>query len=106
MIEIDDLTLIHIAMNEDLDLDMRYQAVNELQYRRIPSEIQAEILYLSGLGKFIEEISFEVGFSEEQVMTFLNQMKAKHKSRFIEVPLARKSNRVRKWEKGHRYFRR
>lgn len=88
--ETDTLTLIHICNHDDIDLDTRYKAANELQYRIIPNEIQAEVLYLHGIGKPLKDIAYQVGLSEEQTKEVIEELNKRHRW---------------KWEKGLKHRR-
>ena len=65
--------LLQIALYEDCPLDYKYQAIKELQYRHIPEDIQADIMYQFGVGKSAEEIAEENGLSVFEIASFIRQ---------------------------------
>lgn len=72
--------LIQIALDESCDNDLKYAALRELQYRYIPEEIRADMIYRLGTGINIKEVATENGLPELQVLAFLRGLQQKDKT--------------------------
>lgn len=72
--------LIDLAMCDKTILDERYEAARELQYRHIPEDTRADVLYRIGKGESFENVAYECGLTKFQVIDLMRQMHRTHKS--------------------------
>ena len=80
MINVPKEVLLHICFHEHEDRAAQFAAARELQYRYIPEDVKADVVYRIGKGESTEHVAFECGLTQFQVIDLMRQMHRTHKS--------------------------
>ena len=72
--------LLQIALDEECDNQYKYRAIKELQYRYMPEEIRADMIYRLGTGSSLKQVAEENGLTVLQVQNFIRSIQQKDKT--------------------------